>query len=526
MNMFYRKVVSPLCLGAVLTGLAATSACSKKDKGSNSNTGGNTTGTVNTEDSLKYRMYRNMQVDFFDVNGGEDAPGYFWYKSVPSLNPYSSSYAKADDLLSAMKGYAINPATNSAYDRYSFLDRDSTISTQLQDGQVETTQAVTGDFGLEIAFAADPSGGVHTLVLYADKNSPAGKANLTRGVELTSINNITDFSSTTNRQSVIDAIYSSTTGVLTLKTKVVSSASGSGIGTTGSVTLNAAAYAINPILFDTIYNSNQGKVGYFVFYTFTNTYNSAGQPSLTKQLLDAEVTKLKAANVNNVIVDLRNNGGGSVATAEYLDSVLAPASAAGKVMYYTTYNDKLNANQGLGSQGEATKFSTTNMGVLPALKNVFFVANEYTASAAELTINNLKPYYANMKLVADTNTYGKPVGFIGTRLQANISNKQTFLADLYAINFATHNALGNGDYYTGLVPDQKAIDYVDIAWGDLEDPALAGIMSYINNGSFSGGRLATSADIGSHRVRTSVLKAQSRSLRFNGMVDFRGAQKK
>lgn len=520
MNMFYRKAVSPLCLGIVLLGLLGTSACSKKDKGSNSNTGGST-GAVSLEDSLKYRMYRNMQVDFFDVSGTVDAPGYYWYSSVPSLNPYSTTYAKADDLLAAMKGYAINPTTNSPYDRYSFLDRDSTISTELQDGQVETTQAVTGDFGMSVGFAYDENSNIHTYVLYADKNSPAGKAGLTRGFELTSVNGITDFSSTANREAVWDAVTASTTGTLALKTLDEVT------GKTATLTLNSAAYSINPILFDTIYNTAKGNVGYFVFYTFTNTYNSAGQPSLTKQVLDAEIAKLNAASVTNVIVDLRNNGGGSVATAEYLDSALAPASAAGQVMYYTTYNDKLNANQGVGADGEITYFNKDHMGVLPTVQNVFFVANENTASAAELTINNLRPYRTNMKLVADTNTYGKPVGFIGTRLQANINNKQTYLADLYAINFATHNAQKKGDYYTGLVPDQVSAEYINVPWGYSKyDQALVDIMNFITTGSFaSNGRLkATNAASG--RTAAPQLNPGNRNLRFNGMVDFRGAKKK
>ena len=56
-----------------------------------------------------------MEVSF--VDGGRDSmydlPTYYWYNSVPSLNPLSASYDSADVLLANMKTYAINPSTAS-----------------------------------------------------------------------------------------------------------------------------------------------------------------------------------------------------------------------------------------------------------------------------------------------------------------------------------------------------------------------------------------------------------------------------
>ena len=107
-----------------------------------------------------------------------------------------------------------------------------------------------------------------------------------------------------------------------------------------------------------------------------------------------------------MIVDLRYNGGGSVNTAEYLDGVMAPANVAGKLMYKYIYNDKLTASASqVGLQENVLFKSGGNLN----LSNVFFIGGRNTASASELTLNNLKPYM-NVKLVGQK-TYGKPVGF-------------------------------------------------------------------------------------------------------------------
>ena len=135
-------------------------------------------------------------------------------------------------------------------------------------------------------------------------------------------------------------------------------------------------------------------------------------------------------------------------------------------MYHYIYNDKLTA---IASQaGLEDKVLFTGGGSLN-LTNVFFIGGQYTASASELTINNLKPYM-NVKLVGDT-TYGKPVGFFTFHITdyPNGGTTQKFLADLYAINFETRNALGKGEYFDGLIPDKVATDFIDVPWGDKEN---------------------------------------------------------
>ena len=453
------------------------------------------------EDSLKYLMYHIMQVSFDD--GGRDSsldlPTYYWYNSVPKLDPFSPSYKTADDLLSKMKTYAINPLTGNPYDKYSFLD-NGTVSNEIQGG-------VAGDFGMQVSYASD--GTNYTLyVLYADKNSPAGIQGITRGLQITAINGDTnigyDGQNGTNVQKVNKAVYSDAMTTFTFKTPD---------NVVFTRTLSKATYQINPVLFDTVFSKNDQNIGYFVFNTFSNVANSNGS-TLTKSEIDRVFAKFASANISSLIVDLRYNGGGSVNTAEYLDSAIAPANVTGKLMYKYLYNDKLQA---LAPQIGLDESIFFNGGGNLNLTNVFFIGSRNTASASELTLNNLKPYM-NVKLVGQK-TYGKPVGFFSFSISIFKNKMETFLADLYAINFETRNADNQGGYFDGITPDITATDFINVPWGNKADDNLQKIFSYLGVGNFQ-------AESSMQRMQKDnslrmAIPSPFKPLRFNGMVDYK-----
>lgn len=503
-------VLLAVCIGSLLV------SCKKHpDVKPQAPAGKDTVGisTTTDEDSLKYLMYNIMLKSF--VNGGRDTnydlPTYYWYNQVPSLNPFSIQYANADSLLSLIKTY---PQWNGqTVDRYSFLDRTGQIAGQIQNGVVDGNfegLGSKGSFGLQVTYVLDNQNNSHLIVLYADKNSPAGQNGIQRGWEITSVNgnnNVAyDGPTGPNVTRIENAIYNSDAVTLTLKKLD---------GTSATVTLNAAQYNIDPILFDSIYVKNNKKIGYFVFYIFSSVLDDNGAPTNTKTILDNEFNKLSSAGINDLIVDLRYNEGGAVPTAEYLDSAMAPASAQGKVMYKYFYNDKLTK--------VASQLGLESQVLFPAggslhLDHVFFIVSRSTASASELTLNNLKPYM-DVKLVGDT-TYGKPVGFIDFTINDYVNGNKKYLADLYAIDFATTNANGEGNYFKGIPPDVEAADYVNVPWGDPQDDNLSKIFNYITTGSFartySTERLAERPDL--LRVSTQL---SMKSNRFNGMIDYR-----
>jgi carboxyl-terminal processing protease len=495
-----KSFVKHLYLYALLAVLFGTYLAScKKDHGEPDPGNNNNSTQLSDADSLKYLMYRIMQVSL--VDGGRDSsydlPSYYWYSSVPKLNPLSSQYDSADVLLENMKTYAINPSTRKPYDKYSFLDHGEVAG--------EIQQGVAGDLGMQVTYVKDVAGKFYLFVLFADKNSPAGHVGVTRGWQITAINgdaNIAyDGSNGPNVTKVINAVYYSNQASFTFKKPD---------GTTVNNSLAKAVYQINPVLFDSVYTVAGKKVGYFVFNSFANVYNN-GVPTLTKQELDRVFAKFEGSGISSLIVDLRYNGGGAVPTAQYLDSLIAPASVEGKEMYRYLYNDKLAAD--IGSDN---KVFFRGGGKLQ-LKEVFFIGTGNTASASELTLNNLKPYM-DVKLIGDT-TYGKPVGFFTFNITIHSNGKEKNLADLYAINFETRNADNEGGYFNGLIPDALATDFVNYAWGDTRDDHLVKIFKYISTGAYE--RLSAKERMAKDPSLRMSIPSSIHPLRFNGMVDYR-----
>ncbi|UCJ05979.1 hypothetical protein KTO58_20145 [Chitinophaga pendula] len=459
------------------------------------------------EDSLKYLMYRTMQVSY--VSGGRstttDLPSYYWYTQVPAIDPFSATYAKAEDLLSAM----INKV--SPTDRYSFLDRTGSLANKLQNGiSQDAAPGEGGSYGMEVTYALDQSNKSHLMVLYTDKNGPASAADIQRGAEITAINgdaNIAYDNGGPISQKVYAAIHSSKQVTLTVRKPKATA--------TVTIPLTSTSFKINPILFDNVSNVGGRQVGYFSFYTFSSIYGDNDAPTNTKQVLDQLFAKFKAAGIQDLIVDLRYNGGGAVVTAEYLDNAIAPASAGGQVMYNFIYNNKLTANLSRTGLESVVKFDGTTGGL--NLTRVFFITSGSTASASELTLQNLKPYM-NVILVGDK-TYGKPVGFIPFTLSIYKSGQEKYMGDLYAINFETKNARQEGGYFTGIDVNKQATDFVNVPWGDAQDEHLQQIYSYINTGAFK--RDASTERVISNPDSRKVMSTALPSGSFNGMIDYR-----
>ncbi len=408
-----------------------------------------------------------------------------WNTAIPTyavFNPRSftgsSDIAALQTELDKLSQYAINPATNQPYEydasspgsaKYSFID----------DGSVGTSLGGTnGDFGFSLIY-----NDVNDLrIIYVYPGSPAGLSGVKRGYQITAINNNTNISydakgygtgTSTNLNFVSNAVFNSNTITLTLKKPDNSSI---------NVTLNTKNYTVNPILKDTVYNLGNGHIlGYMVFNSFTSPANS-------KSLLDAAFSYFVTQGVTDLAVDLRYDGGGYVATAEYLDNLIVPKAKSGTLMYNTYFNSNfLNGTYPLFKQKFGTfdfSVSANAVNFLKAgsldIKRVFFIISSRTASASELTINNLRPEM-DVQLVGTT-SYGKPVGFFGIPIGKYY---------LYTPEFSTKNSAGQGDYYAGFTPGTTSYpgikDYDDPTkdFGDPTEGQLAHILKYVSTGSYA-----------------------------------------
>jgi hypothetical protein len=199
------------------------------------------------------------------------------------------------------------------------------------------------------------------------------------------------------------------------------------------------------------------KVGYIVFKNFV-------EPSYTA--LDGAFAQLRAAGATELVLDLRYNGGGLIAVAQYLGGLIGGDRTTGEVFAQYVHNDKQSA------RNSALKFSRP-AAAFP-LSRVIVITTRSSASASELIINALKPFMP--VVVIGDNSYGKPVGQYGFKVCERM---------LWPVSFSVQNARGQGDYYDGFAPDCRAADDIGHALGDARESSLATALTYVTTGACS-----------------------------------------
>jgi len=431
---------------------------------------------------------------------------YLWYSQLPTYATFNPrSFTGADTLtalnneVNALSQYAINPNSNPSrpYEyysddpgvaKYSFIDAGA-VSSELN--------GIHGDFG----FAPFYNTVTDLRVKYVYPGSPADQAGIKRGYQITSINGRTSldydgpqYGNSSNLNFIINAYSNSNTISMTL-TKPDGS-------TLNVPSMSVSDYTINPVLKDSIYivkDPNTGqpthKVGYIVFNSFTSGANAYPQ-------LDPVFANFASQGITDLVVDLRYNGGGYVSTAEHIDNLIVPAAKSGSLMYNTYYNDILtNGHEVLLSKqwrkdpqtgmdynygpqfiSYAVADNATNFAKLGSLNvnRVFFIITGSTASASELTINNLRPHM-DVQFIGET-SYGKPVGFFDIDI-----NKY----EMYIPEFYTQNSAGQGGYYDGFTPgtaDYPGYNGQDDVTKDFGDPTeglLAHALNYVKTGTYA-----------------------------------------
>jgi C-terminal processing protease CtpA/Prc len=431
---------------------------------------------------------------------------YLWNDALPATLD-TTKYNTAEKALEYLSGLKINPATGQAIDHYSFLDKIGNLSGEITQG------TASGDYGFMVTAGYNSLQQVSFFVNYVYKNSPAGMAGVVRSSEIVSINGSNAVHPGVDSQGYLDATSAGYTNMVNALFSSTSASFGfkNPDGTTLTTSLSVASYSINSVLCDSVYTVGTKKVGYVVFNQFLG---ASSQTELTNT-----IDKFQAGGVKYLIVDLRYNGGGSVETCEIFSSMLAPVSANAKTMYSYKMNTSLTQYYISQNESFTTNFTKTNS-FEPI--ELYFIVSGGTASAAELLINNLRPYYTgNLFLIGQT-TYGKPCGFWATPIgytDTQTTTKEGY--DLYAVSFEMVNANGEGGYYSGMTPGTTtypgvlAYDSYNLAWGDLNDASLSQAISHISGGAFK----ASSTLSKVKSVHVTPLTTIDRQ--FKGMIDFR-----
>ena len=466
---------------------------------------------------------------------------YYWQADLPTYSVFNPrQYTNTDAELFAISQISINPNTSKPYEfvenrsepKYSYIDYGA------NGGKKSALKSDVNGSATDYGFSATYNTQTDLRVKYVYPNSPADKAGLVKGFRITAVNGRNDLTATSSNLTFLNSALFGDNPSVDIKFEDLN-------GTSKTVTITRTTYTINPILHTQVYTIGSKKVGYFVFNTYTSNATAA---------INAAFSNFASKGVTEMIIDLRYNGGGFVSTATQLVNLLAPVGQNGNTMftfYYSKYlqdlSIKSNADKKLSIlakqpledlQGNIQlnagavngKFNTlADLNFSPTSDNIekfetsrsinpsriYFLVSGSTASASELTINNLRAV-TDVKIIGKT-TYGKPVGFFPIHIDK---------FDMYIPNFETKNQKDVGGYYAGLTVDKDSFEDPTKNWGDSTETLLSYALNYAKSGNFNiapskSGSLASQSSRMAAKLTSEELRAISFSLdqnAFQGMI--------
>lgn len=230
-------------------------------------------------------------------------------------------------------------------------------------------------------------------------------------------------------------------------------------GSTVNKTLVKEEVNISPVLHYEVINKGSDRIGYMVFQDFIENAN---------EQIDEVFDSFSLAGINEIIIDLRYNGGGTVDVAEHLASWLLGKDFANQPFV------KYQHNSIMAQYWDTTINLLGNpAGLSP--DRIFFIGTENTASASELMINGVKPYVES--ILAGSRTHGKPVGMYVLHTEKMLNYV------ILPVCFKYTNADNIGDFYNGLPVTLPAEDDLTRDFGNPEEASLKVILDYIETGA-------------------------------------------
>lgn len=379
--------------------------------------------------------YQDLAGDYVDENNwirSWSNETYLWYNELPDIDP-----AAIQDPIKYFDQMKTSAITSSGLDKDRFHFTGDTAESVL-----------LSKTGISVGYGASTKQDRETgrvYITYTEPNSPARNANISRGTEILAADEVYIGSVITDKQLDIfnSALLPKTAGEPhDFKIRKPNSI------LIENITLTSSTTTAMPVHLTKTFEDNGENIGYLVI-------NSFNTETAEIQLINA-VNQLKSAQISELILDLRYNGGGYLGISAVLGTMVAGNKAYGQVFGNMTFNDKHRQYDPIYGQliepflfPETTLgFSTTADMQLPKLNlsRVFIISTNDTASASEALINSLRGIDVEVILIGEATT-GKPYGFFD---QDNCGTTY------YTIQFKGTNAKGYGDYADGFIP--SAID--------------------------------------------------------------------
>lgn len=418
------------CL-VVLSGLAALAGCSSSGDG-------NAAPPVDSECSVAAQLDTTLEIA---------RAWYLWNDLLPgNINP--GDFDSVGELLLFLMEFSPTGSDGFPVDRFSSIGPAAADQQFFGEGRFE-------GFGFGYRFEADNS--MFVTRVYADSPAAGATLPLARGQRILGLNGslVTDIIALEGFGGLFDILESSPV------TFTIRPLEGADFDTT----ISRGIVTIDPVpQWRLIERDGLPPVGFIEFSQFISTADAE---------LEAVFEQFRLANVSDVIVDLRYNGGGLVTTAELFGDYLGGFVATNLVFTETRFNaDRANQNS-------IRRFNLLLNSI--NLSRLVVVASGSTASASEMIINGMDPH-VEVAIVGDS-TFGKPIGQAGFEFCDNI---------LRLTAFELLNADGIGDYFDGLpvTPGCSAPDDLSAPVGAGDDPNMVKALGYLDTGACPAAALA------------------------------------
>ena len=421
-------------------------ACEKEET---TNTGDRDDATINLTGSLEISDFVWQGLNQF----------YYWQEAVPNL-----ADTKDDNTTSYAQFIQSNPEPDAFFE--TLLHDDDRFS-WIVDDYVELENSLSGieaSNGVEFILLLQCQGcpGVVGFVTYILEGSDASNKDIQRGDLFIGVNGTP--LTVNNYRSLLfseNLEYTLNMGEIQGDDFVLNG--------TDVALVKEENFQTNPIQINRVLDIDGQKVGYLMYNQFVGTFD---------EQLNTVFGEFKAAGVTDLILDLRYNPGGSIASCIYLASMIA-GDRGSAVFSKEQWNSKLMAYWQEENPSRLTDRLTAVMEGGIAINSLnldrlYVLTTSRSASASELLINGLKPHIEVIQ-IGDT-TVGKNVGsitvydYIDNSGNKNPNHKYA----MQPIVLKIANSEGFSDYTDGLVPDimlRESFSNAGIL-GDEQEPLL------------------------------------------------------
>lgn len=347
--------------------------------------------------------------------------------------------------------------------------------------RAKTTLSGLGFYDLRATYfdEAQTQLGVAPLAIYPD--SPAAKAGMTRGMYINRINGVT--LTPLNYKNLVAQLSISQGGVK-VGTAVLSVKDGQlEIDLNGpEFDLVATTYDDSPFYANKIVALDDGtKIGYLTYGQFIADYDD--------QMMEI-FKKFKEEKIDELVIDLRYNGGGYVMSSTLLATLVVGEQYRGEIFTAMEYNAERTAAGKTGEyrigdskipDGEGVySYISDALNYALGLNRVYVIGTVDTASASEMLVNGLRGLGVDVRLLGQR-THGKNVGMEVMQTSAGGA-----VYEFSPITFRAYNKNHESEYANGFDPDvllPRDIEYAIFDFADPNELMFQYVLAWITTGN-------------------------------------------